>query len=49
MNPSVILHDGEVGFELIPAEAIDDIGVNGIVEQVRRRVGNGPVYLTCVR
>ncbi|KAH7097890.1 arginase family-domain-containing protein [Auriculariales sp. MPI-PUGE-AT-0066] len=41
-----ISHDKEVGFDLIPAEAIDDIGVNGIIERVRSRVGDGPVYLT---
>lgn len=48
MNTEFIDHDKEVGFDLIAAEEIDDIGVNGIVERVRERVGTGPVYLTSV-
>lgn len=35
-----------VGFTLIEAQEIDEIGVNGIVEKVRKTVGDTPVYLS---
>jgi agmatinase len=35
-----------VGFELIEAHEIDDIGVKGIVERVRKTVGDTPTYLS---
>lgn len=35
-----------VGFELIEAHEIDDIGVKGIVEKMRRTVGDTPTYLS---
>jgi agmatinase len=34
------------GIEIIRADAIDGLGVAGVVERVRRRVGAGPAYLT---
>jgi agmatinase len=35
-----------VGFELIEAHEIDDMGMKGIVERVRKVVGNTPTYLS---
>ncbi|KKY25560.1 putative arginase family protein [Phaeomoniella chlamydospora] len=35
-----------VGFELIEAHEIDDIGVSGIVDKVKKVVGNNPTYLS---
>ncbi|KAJ4362452.1 hypothetical protein N0V83_010545 [Neocucurbitaria cava] len=35
-----------VGFTLIEAHEIDDIGVEGIVAKVRKAVGDTPVYLS---
>ncbi|RVX70470.1 hypothetical protein B0A52_05969 [Exophiala mesophila] len=35
-----------VGFTLIEAHEIDDVGVSGIVDRVRRAVGDTPVYLS---
>jgi agmatinase len=35
-----------VGFELIEAHEIDDMGMKGIVEKVRKVVGNTPTYLS---
>lgn len=41
-------NDLEVGFIIVSAEDIDDIGVNGVIKRIRDRVGNNPVYLTYV-
>ncbi|KZT36956.1 Arginase/deacetylase [Sistotremastrum suecicum HHB10207 ss-3] len=45
-GPDALRHDESVGFELLPTEIIDDIGVDGIVERLRARVGDRPVYLS---
>ncbi|KZT36953.1 Arginase/deacetylase, partial [Sistotremastrum suecicum HHB10207 ss-3] len=39
-------HDASVGFELISTDDIDEIGTLGVVERIRNRVGDGPVYLS---
>ncbi|KZT33159.1 Arginase/deacetylase [Sistotremastrum suecicum HHB10207 ss-3] len=39
-------HDASVGFELISTDDIDEIGTMGVVERIRERVGDGPVYLS---
>lgn len=36
----------EVGFHLIEAHEIDDIGVFGIVDKVKQTVGDTPTYLS---
>lgn len=41
-------NDVDVGFVVVSAEDIDDIGVNGVIKRIRDRVGNNPVYLTYV-
>lgn len=38
--------DQDVGFTLIEAQEIDDIGVKGIVNKVRTTVGDTPTYLS---
>ncbi|KAI8233515.1 putative agmatinase 2 [Colletotrichum sp. SAR 10_86] len=50
-NQSAITHDYEidrdvVGFTIIEAHEIDDIGMNGIIEKVKKAVGDTPVYLS---
>jgi len=46
-GPNDYVIDKEVvGFELIEAHEIDDIGVKGIVERVRKTVGDTPTYLS---
>lgn len=46
-GPSDYENDGYVGFEIVEARAIDDIGINGIVKKIVDRVGTkDPVYLS---
>lgn len=47
-GPELIEHDEEVGFELIMADDIDDLGTDEIVKHIRQRIGDSPVYLRCV-
>lgn len=35
-----------MGFTIIEAHEIDDIGVDGIIAKVRKAVGDTPVYLS---
>ena len=41
-----IRNDLRCGFETIKARDIDRIGVDGVVERVKKRVGNTNVYIT---
>lgn len=41
-----IKHDGDVGFQIISADDIDDYGVDALIQRIRTRVGAGPVYLS---
>ncbi|KAH7923914.1 Arginase/deacetylase [Leucogyrophana mollusca] len=45
-GPELIEHDEAVGFDLIMADDIDDFGTDGLIKQIRERVGNSPVYLS---
>lgn len=45
-GPELIEHDEEVGFELIMADDIDELGTDEIVKHIRQRIGNSPVYLS---
>ncbi|RPA95522.1 Arginase/deacetylase [Choiromyces venosus 120613-1] len=45
-GPSDYENDAVVGFDLIEAHEIDEIGVGGIVKKIRDRVGDGLVYLS---
>ncbi|MEU4164314.1 agmatinase [Actinoplanes sp. NPDC026670] len=38
--------DRELGFHVVPSVEIDDLGARGIVERIRDRVGDRPVYLS---
>lgn len=39
--------DQTFGFELVTTDDIDDIGVSEIIERIRSRIGDSPVYLRC--
>ena len=41
-----LLEDAELGFQVVHARDVDDIGVRGIVERVRERVQERPVYVS---
>jgi hypothetical protein len=45
----LIEHDKEVGFELIMADDIDDLGTDEIIKHIRQRIGDSPVYLRYVK
>lgn len=38
--------DKDVGFTLIEAQEIDEIGMDGIINKVRTTVGDTPTYLS---
>ncbi len=38
--------DSELGFQVIPAPDVDQIGVTGMVERIRQRVGDRPAYVS---
>ncbi len=38
--------DAEMGFQVIPAAEVEQIGVTGMIEQIARRVADRPVYLS---
>ena len=38
--------DSELGFQVIPAPDVDQIGVTGMAERIRQRVGDRPVYVS---
>ena len=38
--------DSELGFQVIPAPDVDQIGVTGMVERIQQRVGDRPVYVS---
>jgi agmatinase len=38
--------DSELGFQLIPAPDVEQLGVPGVAERIRQRVGDRPVYVS---
>ena len=38
--------DSELGFQVIPAPDVDQLGVTGMVARIRERVGDRPVYVS---
>jgi agmatinase len=38
--------DARLGFAVVPADAYEDGGVAGVLERVRARLGDGPVYVS---
>lgn len=45
-GPQDIEEDTEQGFMQISCDEVDEVGTDGIIEKVRRRVGDRPVYLS---
>ncbi len=43
---SDLTQDGELGFQVISAPDVDQLGVPGMVERIRQRVGDRPVYVS---
>jgi agmatinase len=41
-----LVDDQELGFQIVPSVEIDDLGARGIVERIRERVGERPVYVS---
>ncbi|KAI0784994.1 arginase family-domain-containing protein [Abortiporus biennis] len=41
-----IENDENVGFQLVTADDIDDLGINEIIRRIRARIGDSPVYLS---
>lgn len=41
-----IVHDTSIGFQVLTTDDIDEIGTKGIVDTIRKRVGDLPVYLS---
>ena len=41
-----LIEDAELGFQVVSAPEVDQIGVSGVVERIRRRVGERPVYVS---
>ncbi|SDQ85258.1 agmatinase [Quadrisphaera sp. DSM 44207] len=41
-----LVEDGVLGFQVVGAEETEDIGWRGVVERVRARVGDRPVYVS---
>ncbi|KAF9002945.1 Arginase/deacetylase [Cyathus striatus] len=41
-----IEHDDTVGFQVISTDDIDDYGITRVVQKIRERIGNSPVYLS---
>jgi agmatinase len=38
--------DAELGFQVVPSVEIDDLGARGVVERIRERVADRPVYVS---
>jgi agmatinase len=38
--------DAELGFQVVPAPEVDQLGVTGMVERIAQRVGDRPVYVS---
>lgn len=41
-----LAEDGDLGFEILSAIELDDIGVRGAIERITQRVGDRPVYVS---
>jgi agmatinase len=41
-----LVADAELGFQVVHARELDDLGAGGVVERVRARVGERPVYVS---
>jgi agmatinase len=41
-----LVDDARMGFSIVSSREMDDIGARGVVERIRERVGDAPVYLS---
>ena len=41
-----LLEDAELGFQVVHSRSVDDLGIRGVVERIRARVQDRPVYLS---
>lgn len=41
-----LIHDETVGFKAFTTDDIDDMGAEGLAKALKKRLGNGPVYLS---
>ncbi|WOO76482.1 Putative agmatinase 1 [Vanrija pseudolonga] len=41
-----LLHDEAVGFRVFSTDDIDELGADGVASALKKRLGNGPVYLS---
>ncbi|KAF7308743.1 hypothetical protein MKEN_01073400 [Mycena kentingensis (nom. inval.)] len=46
MSKADLQHDGDVGFQLITTEDIDDYGIVNVIKKIRERVADSAVYLS---
>ena len=47
-GPADLDNDDTVGFQVISTDDIDDLGIPEIINRIRARVGDTPVYLRSV-
>lgn len=40
-----LIQDEDVGFSVISTDDIDDIGINEVIQRIRTRIADNPVYL----
>lgn len=45
-SPGDLGEDGDLGFRIVSAVEMDDLGVAGVVQRIRERVGSRPVYVS---
>jgi agmatinase len=41
-----LTQDSELGFQVVPATEMEHLGVSGVIERIRDRVGDRPVYVS---
>jgi agmatinase len=41
-----LIEDGELGFQIVHAREVDDLGIRGVIERVKARVEDRPVYVS---
>jgi agmatinase len=41
-----LLEDAELGFQVVHSRELDDLGIRGVVERIRARVEDRPVYVS---
>ncbi|HET9419545.1 MAG TPA: arginase family protein, partial [Nocardioides sp.] len=41
-----LVQDEALGFQVVTGDALDELGVAGVLERIRRRVGTAPLYVS---